>query len=120
MEGCDNITALAEELGVRRKFLYLWREQLGRHGEAALENHQGRALAQPQARAKKPERSGEVAALRKQIENLQRQIGQKQLEVEFFKRTFAHVREAMGQEGGSGEMASTPASKPRFRSKVEG
>ena len=28
MKGCNNIRTLAEELGVERKSLYLWREQL--------------------------------------------------------------------------------------------
>ena len=32
MAGCGNVTALALELGVRRKFLYLWREQMAEHG----------------------------------------------------------------------------------------
>ena len=66
------------------------------------------------------ERAPEVAGLQKRIAELERQVGQKQLEVDFFKRTFELVREAMGQPGGSGATASTPASKPRFRSKVEG
>jgi transposase-like protein len=28
MKGCSNIAALAKELGVERRSLYLWREQL--------------------------------------------------------------------------------------------
>jgi len=28
MKGCNNIATLAKELGVERKSLYLWREQL--------------------------------------------------------------------------------------------
>ena len=34
---------LAEELGVGRKFLYLWRERLQAGGKAALERRQGKA-----------------------------------------------------------------------------
>lgn len=66
------------------------------------------------------ERAPEVAGFKERIAELERQVGQKQLEVDFFKRTFELVTEAMGQAGGSGATASTPASKPRFRSKVEG
>ena len=36
------VTALAEELGVGRKFLYLWRERLQAGGKAALERGRGR------------------------------------------------------------------------------
>jgi transposase-like protein len=37
LKSCDNIVALAQELGVHRRLLYKWRDQLepGEHGEAA-------------------------------------------------------------------------------------
>ena|SRR5450631_4001356 len=41
-QGGKTITALAEELGVRRKFLYLWREQLQAGGKAGFERGLGR------------------------------------------------------------------------------
>jgi transposase-like protein len=41
-QGGKTITALAEQLGVRRKFLYLWREQLQAGGKAAFERGPGR------------------------------------------------------------------------------
>ena len=35
MKTCDNVTALARELGIRRKFLYYWRDQaMGRVPES--------------------------------------------------------------------------------------
>ena len=42
MAHAKTITGLAEELGVRRKFLYLWRDQLQAGGRAALERRRGR------------------------------------------------------------------------------
>jgi transposase len=42
-QGGKTVTALAEELGVRRKFLYLWREQLQAGGKAAFERGPGKA-----------------------------------------------------------------------------
>jgi transposase-like protein len=42
MAHAKTITGLVEELGVRRKFLYLWRDQLQAGGRAALERHRGR------------------------------------------------------------------------------
>jgi transposase-like protein len=41
-QGGKTITALAEQLGVRRKFLYLWREQLQAGGKTAFERGPGR------------------------------------------------------------------------------
>jgi len=125
MEGCTNIAGLARELGVRRKFLYKWREQLLKHGEAGLVPHQGRPLDRPRSasRAKvgpAPQRaqaSQEAAAWGKRVAELERQLGQKQLEVDFFKHTFAHVREAMGDRSGDGAPEFTAASKHRFRAK---
>jgi transposase-like protein len=35
-QGGKTVTALAEELGVRRKFLHLWRERLRAGGKSAL------------------------------------------------------------------------------------
>jgi transposase-like protein len=42
MAQAKTISGLARELGVRRKFLYLWRDQLQSGGKAALERRQGR------------------------------------------------------------------------------
>ena len=54
MEHCETITGLAKELGIRRKFLYQWRDQLRAGGKAALERRIGRppgsqskAISQP-------------------------------------------------------------------------
>src|ERR1700722_1132900 len=41
-QGGKTVTALAEELGVRRKFLYLWRERLQAGGKSALERGPGK------------------------------------------------------------------------------
>jgi transposase-like protein len=41
-QGGKKITALAKQLGIRRKFLYLWRDQLAAGGKAALERPRGR------------------------------------------------------------------------------
>ena len=41
-QGGMTVTALAKQLGIRRKFLYLWRERLQAGGKAALERPVGR------------------------------------------------------------------------------
>lgn len=125
MEGCQNVMALAEELGIRRKFLYQWREQLYRQGEQALERGPGRPPGRKTNSGEKGKSavSGEandLPPLQKRIAELERQLGIKQLEIDFFKRTFEHVRGEMGSPAGTGDKRSTGASKRRSRSKGQG
>lgn len=123
MEGCRNVSALAKELGIGRKFLYRWREQLRTLGEEALARRPGQghkakkkisATVSParRAAAKKPPNP-----LQKRIAELERRLGAKQLEVDFFKRTFEHVRGAMQNPAVDGEKPSMKESKPRSHSK---
>jgi len=49
--------------------------------------------------------------LDKRVAELQRSLGAKQLEVDFFKRTFEHVRGAMQNLNGDGGKTSTGESK---------
>jgi hypothetical protein len=48
---------------------------------------------------------------------LERRLGAKQLEVDFFRRTFEHVRGAMQNPEGAGEKPSITESKLRSHSK---
>lgn len=116
METCGNVSALARELGIRRKHLYAWRERLGKGGELALLNGPGRP---PGAKkAEQPKRVvGPPKDLEKRVVELQRLLGAKQMEVDFFKRTFEHVREAMQNPGENGGKTSIKGSKQDFRSK---
>lgn len=129
MADCPNLSALAQQLGVRRKFLYLWRAQSQQLGAAAFARGPGRprrdaAPTPPGAAvglpppAAPPPRGDALAAAHERIAALERQLGQKQLEVEFFARTFAHVRGAMPSPTTSGATASTAVSTPDSRAKV--
>jgi transposase len=107
------VTAFAEELGVGRKFLYLWRERLQAGGKAALERGRGRPPGSKSKSVSQPA----VGAAELRIAELERLLGRKQVELDFFKRTFEHVRGAAANrtsDGGNGSMA---ASKPRSHSK---
>jgi len=129
MTGCANIAALAQQLGVRRKFLYLWRDQLQRGGAAALARGPGRPAQVPTGPGEPGKvlpptppvtdpRDRQLAAQQERIAALERQLGQKQEQVEFFKRAFAHVRGAAPTTTDGGVTASTPASRPGSRAKV--
>lgn len=122
MKTCKTISGLAAELGVGRRFLYKWREQLRTEGEEALARRPGQPRSKEQlvasakrarAAAKKKVRS----PLQKRIAELERRLGAKQLEVDFFRRTFEHVRGAMQNPEGAGEKPSITESKLRSHSK---
>ena len=126
-ETCQNVVQLAHELGIRRKFLYQWREQFRRGGMALPERRpprSPRAAAPPSKRklAPKPRKPREVSAdqQKQRIADLERQLGVKQMEVDFLKRAFEHVKGAARNPAGDGVTTSTTASKLRSPSKVQG
>jgi len=97
MKGCNNIVALAEELGVERKSLYLWREQLD--PESVIRRPPGR-----------PAKSRE-AELEKEVTRLKRVLADKTLELDFFKGALQKVKARRKKSGDSGEMASKTKSE---------
>lgn len=133
LTGCANVTALAAELGIRRKFLYQWRAQLAQLGEAAFTRGRGRppkpkalsaVAALPTTTTKLPTTpppfsaaERQAAALAERVALLERQLGQKQLEVDFLAATFAHVRGVIATPASNGATPSTAASKRNSRAK---
>jgi transposase len=113
MSAATSITGLANELGVRRKFLYQWRHQFEAEGRAGLERRRGRP---PGSLSKTVSPPGPSAA-ELRIAELERLLGRKQLEVDFLKRAFEQVRGAAPSRTSSGDKGSIGASKPRSRSK---
>ena len=113
MGQAKTISGLARELGVRRKFLYLWREQLQTGGRAALERRRGRPPGSRSKTVCPP--TPNAAELR--IAELERLLGRKQLELDFFKRTFEQVRGAAASRTSDGGKTSIVASKPHSHSK---
>ena len=110
-----SIVGLAEELGVRRKLLYQWRDRLQTQGSAGLERRVGRPPGSKSQKISRPVPS--AAELR--IAELERLLGRKQLEVDFLKRAFEHVRGAASNHTSDGEKGSIARSKPRSRSKEQ-
>jgi transposase len=93
MKRCENITALSEELGVARRQLYLWREQLS--------PVEGRAEPAPE--------SPREATLRKENRQLKLVLAEKALEVDFFKGALQKI-EARQKKDDFGARASTTKS----------
>jgi transposase len=116
MAGSQSITALAKELGVRWKFLYLWRDRIKAGGRAALEKKPGR----PPGSGSKNASPAAPDATGLRIAELERQLGRKQLELDFFKRAFEQGRAAAANRTSDGGRESIASSKPRSHSKAQG
>lgn len=112
MAAGENVSALARELKLRRKLLYQWRDQLRRGGPTALRTR-GRPRKAVEAagtpRATAP--PDDLAMARARISELERKIGQQQLELDFFKRALRQVKASHRASDAPGATASTPSSK---------
>jgi transposase-like protein len=90
---CENIVALAKELGISRRLLYTWREKL-----EPLESGEG------------PPVNSREASLRKEVSRLKRVLAEKVLEVDFFKGALHNVEARRQRSGNAGARASTTRS----------
>jgi transposase len=95
MATAESIQGLAGELGIESKLLYNWRNSLRIGGEEALRRvgRPSRTIpAEPEARVA-PIDLGDPAMARRRIEELERKIGQQQLELDFFRAALRQVRD---------------------------
>jgi transposase len=101
----ESVSALSNELKIRRAVLYRWRDAYREHGEAGLNRPQGRP---PGATTKGVSRgiAGVVAADQK-IAELERRLGRMALENDFLKRAFKRVKEARSKNSAPGEARCT-------------
>jgi len=113
----ENVTALARELKVRRKLLYAWRDRFRSGGPEALRTR-GRprkVVGLVAAAAGAPVATGAASAdlekARRQIAELERKVGQQQLELDFFRQALRQVEGKRRTSDGRGATASTRSSK---------
>jgi transposase len=108
MDEAADITALAKDLGVQRELLYRWRRKFRSGGAAGL-HAIGRPSNsdQPFDEASIPSPCSVIVTEQRQIEALQRKVGQQQLELDFFRAALRHVREQRRRKGEPGAMPST-------------
>jgi transposase-like protein len=88
----DNIVELAKELGVHRRMLYRWRDQL-----------------EPVAKEEGAPPSRE-ARLRQEVSQLKRALAEKTLELDFFKGALQKIEARRQPQDGTGAKASTTKS----------
>jgi transposase-like protein len=110
----ENVSALARELKVLRKDLYVWRKRFRSGGPDALRGR-GRppkavsAIVARNITAKQA--TSPVDATRKRIAELERKIGQQQVELDFFRQALRQVKGARRPNDGSGVTGSMRSSK---------
>jgi len=93
LKDCANVSKLCRELGISRQILYGWRDRFEREQDAKSEASQA------------TERQ-----LRKEVSELKQALGEKTLQVDFFKGALQKVEALRQASTGSGETASTSKS----------
>jgi transposase len=109
MESAETVQGLAHELGIYRGLLFKWRRELTGGGAVVL-RPAGRPVRSREraAIADAGAVPADLAAETRRIEELERKIGQQQLELDFFRAALRHVGEQRLNKGGPGE---TPSSR---------
>src|SRR3979490_340083 len=90
MKRCHNITALARELGLDRKQMYTWRDQLD-----------------PDQRAERPALETREEKLEREVRRLKGALADKTLEVDFFKGALQKVAAPLHPQDRTGASASS-------------
>jgi transposase-like protein len=99
MKGCENIRNLAQELDVQPKLLYIWKN--------LAEGPSPRGLASPaESREQRQENK-----LKEENRKLKEALGEKALEIDFFKGALRRIKEARQNNTESGGTVSTPKSE---------
>lgn len=106
MVGGERGPALSGELGVSANQLYKWCMHFRRGGAEAL-----RPACRPRKVPVEFEAATDVATARKRLGDLERKVGQQQLELDFFRQALRQVGAARQPSDGSGVPASTRSSR---------
>jgi transposase len=91
----ESVSAVAQELGIRRKRLYVWKDRYGELGEAGLVQRRAGRPRKPVAVGNGTEAltvRGELLAARKRIAELERKVGQQELELDFFGEALRRIK----------------------------
>jgi transposase len=92
----ESVRAVAEDLGIRRKRLYVWKDRYAELGEAGLARRRGgrprREVSGTENDSETKVGRGELLAARKRIAELERKVGQQELELDFFGEALRRIR----------------------------
>jgi transposase-like protein len=109
----EKVARVARDLGVARLTLYKWRDQLRRGGIA---HKRGRPTTSLQSsgvleRVPLPELPAELVRARERIAELERKVGQQQVELDFFRGALRRIEASRQPSDGLGETESSPRSR---------
>jgi hypothetical protein len=104
MKHCEDIGKLAEELGVSRGALYLWR----RKGEGLLSYREAARRGRPAATDDPQAKT--IRELEAKVASLEGELGRRSLEASFFKSALRRVEELRQKSEEPGGTASTTKS----------
>ncbi|HEY2873852.1 MAG TPA: transposase [Reyranella sp.] len=109
----EAVSTVARAIGADRKRLYEWRSRYQSAGAAGLRGvdrpRKAEALG---ARARWWDGApDELVAARRQVAELQRKIGEQQVDLDFFRKALRHIEETRRAQGAPGGAASTKSSK---------
>ena len=93
LKGCDNVLALARELGIHHRLLYKWRDRL-----------------EPMDDGEAPPANTKERELRLQVAHLKRLVADKTLEADFFSGALQKIEARRRSNLPPGETASTTKS----------
>jgi transposase len=115
LEAGERASALAIELNINRTIVYHWRDRLRANGAEALTSKRGRprtpeVLAAESLRASRAKANG-LAQARAEIAELERKVGQQQLDLDFFKGALQHIEDSRRPSDEPGVTASSPTSR---------
>jgi transposase len=108
--GGEAVSSVASDLGIDRRRLYEWQEQVRQGGLEAL-----RGTGRPRKSGLDGPPLGsailnEGAAARRRIAELERKIGEQQGDLDFFRQALRHVKARQQAAGVSGARRSTKSS----------
>lgn len=106
----ENVTALSRELQILRKDLYYWRTRFRAGGPEALRG-KGRPKKTEPLHPPAKEPPGELEKARERIAELERKIGQQQVDLDFFRQALQRVGAARRRSAEPGAPRSTRSSK---------
>jgi transposase-like protein len=98
----ESVARVARDFGVSRKTIYQWRDQL-RQGEESSDK--------PSERVSYPELPAELVRARERIAELERKIGQQQVELDFFRGALRRIEASHRPSDGPGGTESSPRSR---------
>ena len=104
LKSCSSVSGLARDLGIRRKWLYKWRNQA--RAKAARTDGDAKSPAPVEA-VREPEKE----ALRQHVADLEGLVGRQTAEIDFFRRALRRVEDRRQSRGETGGEASTRKSE---------